>query len=106
MADMEHVVEARDLVKVFGDVRALDGFSVEIRKGESFGLLGPNGSGKTTFIRMIGGLVKPTSGDLRVLGHPVPRDAAKILPSIGYMTQLQALYNDLSVWENVHFFAV
>jgi ABC-2 type transport system ATP-binding protein len=105
MNDGEHVVEARDLVKTFGEVRALDGLSVDIRKGESFGLLGPNGSGKTTFIRMVAGLVKPTSGSLRVLGHALPADAAKMRPRLGYMTQLQALYNDLSVWENVQFFA-
>jgi ABC-2 type transport system ATP-binding protein len=105
MNNGEHVVEARDLVKEFGEVRALDGLSVEIRKGESFGLLGPNGSGKTTFIRMVAGLVRPTSGDLRVLGHAVPAEAAKVRPKLGYMTQLQALYNDLSVWENVEFFA-
>ena len=101
----EYVVEARDLVKSFGEVRALDGLSLEIRKGESFGLLGPNGSGKTTIIRMIAGLVRPTSGELRVLGHAVPQDAAKVRSKLGYMTQLQALYNDLSVWENVQFFA-
>ncbi len=105
MEASENVVEARDLVKTFGEVRALDGLSVEIRKGESFGLLGPNGSGKTTFIRMVAGLVRPTSGELRVLGYAVPQDAAKVRPRLGYMTQLQALYNDLSVWENVQFFA-
>ena len=105
MIDSDHVVEARDLVKQFGEVRALDGLSVEIRKGESFGLLGPNGSGKTTFIRMVAGLVRPTSGELRVLGHPIPSDSAQVRPMLGYMTQLQALYIDLSVWENVQFFA-
>ncbi|HKP51940.1 MAG TPA: ABC transporter ATP-binding protein [Chloroflexia bacterium] len=105
MADGDYVVEASGLVKHFGDVRALDGLDVGIRKGESFGLLGPNGSGKTTFIRMVAGLVRPTSGDLRVLGHSIPSEAVKVRPRIGYMTQLQALYTDLSVWENVQFFA-
>lgn len=99
------VVEAHKLVKQFGDVRALDGLDLCIRRGETFGLLGPNGSGKTTFIRMVAGLMRPTSGELRVLGHAVPADASKVLPRIGYMTQLQALYNDLSMWENVQFFA-
>jgi ABC-2 type transport system ATP-binding protein len=99
------VVEASKLVKLFGDVRALDGLDLSIRKGESFGLLGPNGSGKTTFIRMVAGLVRPTSGNLMVLGHPIPAEADKVRFRLGYMTQLQALYNDLSVWENIQFFA-
>jgi len=101
----EYVVEANGLVKLFGDVHGLDGLSVQVRKGESFGLLGPNGSGKTTFIRSVVGLVRPNSGELKVLGEPVPAQAPKVRPKIGYMTQLQALYNDLSVWENVQFFA-
>lgn len=99
------MVEARNLVKQFGDVRALDGLSLCIREGETFGLLGPNGSGKTTFIRMIAGLLSPTSGELHVLGYSVPAQVSKVLPRIGYMTQLQALYSDLSVWQNVQFFA-
>ena len=99
------VVEANSLVKTFGDVRALDGLDISIRKGELFGLLGPNGSGKTTFIRMVAGLVRPTSGSLTVLGHPVPAQADRVRFRLGYMTQLQALYNDLSVWENIQFFA-
>ncbi len=99
------MVEARNLVKQFGSVRALDDLSLCIRRGETFGLLGPNGSGKTTFIRMIAGLTPPTSGNLSVLGYPIPAQIGKVLPHIGYMTQLQALYNDLSVWENVQFFA-
>lgn len=101
----EAVVQARDLVKQFGEVRALDGLNLSIRNGESFGLLGPNGAGKTTFIRMIAGLVSPTSGGLTVLGHPIPAEAERVRYRLGYMTQLQALYNDLSVWENVQFFA-
>lgn len=101
----EDVVRADRLVKQFGDVRALDEFTLGIRKGESFGLLGPNGSGKTTFIRMIAALVVPTSGSLTVLGHRMPAEAPKVMYRLGYMTQQQALYNDLSVWENVQFFA-
>ena len=99
------VIEANGLVKQFGDVRALDGLDLTIRKGELFGLLGPNGSGKTTFIRMVAGLVRPTSGNLTVLGHPVPAQADKVRYRLGYMTQQQALYGDLSVWENIQFFA-
>ena len=98
------VVRAEGLSKRFGEVRALDEFSLCIRKGETFGLLGPNGAGKTTFIRAIAGLLKPTSGTLSVLGEPVPEHAVQVRPHLGYMTQLQALYNDLSAWENVQFF--
>ncbi len=104
-SDMEAAVEATELVKQFGEVRALDGLSLSIRRGETYGLLGPNGSGKTTFIRLIAGLVRPTSGTLRVMGYPVPAQVDRVLPHLGYMTQLQALYNDLSVWEHVQFFA-
>lgn len=100
-----HVVEVRQLVKRFGDVYALNGLSLQIRQGETYGLLGPNGSGKTTLIRTIAGLVHPTSGEVEALGYRIPQEASKILPKIGYMTQLSALYNDLSVWENVQFFA-
>lgn len=99
------VVQATNLVKDFGSVRALDGLSVCIHEGETYGFLGPNGSGKTTFIRTIAGLVKPTSGELHVLGENIPSHVDKVLPFIGYMPQLQALYTDLSVWENVQFFA-
>src|SRR5688500_2226192 len=99
------VVSASALVKVFGQVRALDGVDLKIRKGETFGLLGPNGSGKTTLIRMVAGILKPTSGRLSVLGSAMPAGADHIRPRIGYMTQKEALYNDLSVWENLQFFA-
>jgi ABC-2 type transport system ATP-binding protein len=100
-----NVVEAHALVKRFGEVRALDGFSIEVKRGETFGLLGPNGSGKTTFIRSVAGLLKPEGGSLQVLGHRLPTEAKEVRKRIGYMTQLHALYNDLSVWENVSFFA-
>ena len=99
------VVQATGLTKHFGKVRALDGVDIRIRKGETFGFLGPNGSGKTTFIRMVAGLLKPTSGKLSVLGSDMPSQAAHVRPQVGYMTQKEALYNDLSVWENVEFFA-
>ena len=98
------VIRAEGLTKRFGDVHALDNFGLCIRKGETFGLLGPNGAGKTTFIRAVAGILKPTGGKLTVLGEQLPERADSIRPRVGYMTQLQALYNDLSVWENIQFF--
>jgi ABC-2 type transport system ATP-binding protein len=98
------VVQADGLSKRFGDVHALDGLSLCIVKGETFGLLGPNGSGKTTFIRAVAGLLRPSGGTLTVLGEPLPERADRVRPRVGYMTQLQALYNDLSAWENIQFF--
>ena len=103
-APSDCVVRAEGLSKHFGDVRALDDFSLCIAKGETFGLLGPNGAGKTTFIRAVAGILRPSGGTLTVLGEPVPERADRVRPRVGYMTQLQALYNDLSVWENIQFF--
>lgn len=99
------VVQASNLVKDFGPVRALAGLDLCIKEGETYGLLGPNGSGKTTFIRMVAGLIKPTSGELSVLGSRVPAHVDKVIRLIGYMPQLQALYADLTIWENVQFYA-
>lgn len=82
---------------------AVNELTLQINEGEIFGLLGPNGSGKTTFMRMIVGLVKPTSGKITVLGHAV--SDKEQLAHIGYMTQAGALYNDLTVDENIEFFA-
>ncbi len=99
------VVETAGLVKQFGAVRALDGLDVTIPGGIIYGLLGPNGSGKTTLIRALVGLVRPDAGTVRVLGHPMPASGAAARPQIGYMTQAPALYSDLSVAENLDFFA-
>lgn len=100
------VTEASVLVDgvtcAFGQIKALDGLSLEIPRGVSFGFLGPNGAGKTTLIRVLVGLQKPHAGTALVLGRqPSPR----IAQQIGYMPQLPALYNELSVTENVGFFA-
>jgi ABC-2 type transport system ATP-binding protein len=89
--------------KNFGRVQALRDISLSITAGETFGLIGPNGSGKTTLLRLLLGLGAPTSGTVRVLGHPMPDH--KVASQIGYMTQSSALYGELSVRENLAFFA-
>ena len=96
-------VAAKGVRKRFGATQALAGLDLEIRTGEIYGLLGPNGSGKTTFIRCLAGLVRPDAGAISVLGR-TPRDAVGA-GRIGYMTQTAALYGDLSVDENLEFFA-
>ena len=96
-------IQAQDVRKRFGDVEALRGLDLEVRAGEIVGLLGPNGSGKTTFIRSLAGLVRIDGGVERVLGR-APRDAVAS-GLVGYMTQGPALYGELSVRENLAFFA-
>src|SRR4051812_30891588 len=96
-------VVARAVAKRFGAVEALAGLDIEVRTGEIYGLLGPNGSGKTTFIRCLAGLLRPDAGDVTVLGR-TPREAVSA-GRVGYMTQAPALYGDLSVEENLDFFA-
>ncbi len=98
-------VEVQDLTKRFGDFTAVDGVTFAVRPGEIFGFLGPNGAGKTTTIRMLSGLLKPTSGEACVAGHDVKTDTDAVKRGIGYMSQLFSLYGDLTVEENIAFFA-
>lgn len=98
-------VQTRGLRKTFGAVVAVEGLDLEIRRGEVFGMLGPNGSGKTTTIRMLCGLLTPTSGDATVVGHDLRSGQAGIRRSIGYMSQRFGLYDDLTVRENCRFYA-
>ncbi len=95
---------ASGLVKRFGAFTAVAGIDFEVRRGEIFGFLGPNGSGKTTTIRMMLGLLRPTDGHVEVLGFPVSEKAAHIRPHIGYMSQRFSLYNDLTVLQNLRFY--
>lgn len=97
-------VEVRGLVKRFGDFTAVDRIDFTVRVGEIFGFLGPNGSGKTTTIRMLLGLLKPTAGEARVLGFDIRHQAEEIRKQVGYMSQRFSLYNDLTVEENLDFY--
>ena len=105
MNEQAVVVEARALGKRFGAVAAVDGVSFEIRAGEIFGMLGPNGSGKTTAIRMLCGLLTPGAGSASVAGADVAREPELVKSRIGYMSQSFGLYRDLTVDENLEFYA-
>lgn len=98
------VIEAINLTKRFGQFTAVDGISFEVHKGEIFGFLGANGAGKTTAMRMLCGLSKPTSGYGQVAGFDINKHPEKIKENIGYMSQKFALYEDLKVWENLRLF--
>jgi ABC-2 type transport system ATP-binding protein len=102
--DNHLAIVARGLTKRFGDFTAVDGIDFEVRRGEIFGFLGPNGSGKTTTIRMMLGLLQPTAGTVEVLGVPVAERAKEIRPHVGYMSQRFSLYNDLTVLQNLRFY--
>jgi ABC-2 type transport system ATP-binding protein len=102
---MSDAVVAQGLRKTFGDLVAVEGLDLAIHQGEVFGLLGPNGSGKTTTIRMLCGLMVPTSGSATVVGHDVTREPEQIRRKIGYMSQRFGLYDDLTIAENMRFYA-
>lgn len=101
---MGHVVEIKNLTKKFGDFTAVDNISLSVEKGEIFGFLGPNGAGKTTTIKMLCGILMPTSGKGSVSGYDIISEQEKIKTVIGYMSQRFSLYEDLTVVENLEFF--
>ena len=102
---MAPAIEMIDLCKTFGTLRAVDHLSLEVKPGEIFGLLGPNGSGKTTTINMLSGLSIPTSGEVRVMGYEVRRHAREVRQILGAVPQETALYEELSAWANMEFHA-
>src|SRR5689334_9322857 len=102
--DAEVLLETRDLVRTFGDIRAVDGLSLKVHAGEMVGLVGSDGAGKTTAIRLMCGLLHPTSGSIQVAGYDLPAQVELAREHIGYLAQRFSLYPDLTVSENLEFF--
>lgn len=98
------IIDVKNLTKKFGTFTAVDGISFDVAKGEIFGFLGANGAGKTTAIRMLCGLSRPTSGGGSVAGFDINSEPENIKSHIGYMSQKFSLYSDLKVWENIRLF--
>jgi len=100
-----YIIETDNLIVEFPSVRAVDGVSIRVEEGEIFGLVGPDGAGKTTTIRVLATILKPTSGKVLLMGKDILRDARAVRGKIGYMSQKFNLYGDLTVEENLRFFA-
>ena len=104
-ADRPPALELEGLTRRFGTLTAVDGLSLVVGRGELFGLVGPDGAGKTTTLRMLAGVLRPSAGDARLLGVSVARDPERVKHSIAYMSQRFGLYADLTVAENLDFYA-
>ena len=102
---MEPIIETRGLTRRFGALTAVDHLDLSVERGEIFGLVGPDGAGKTTTLRMLCGLMGPSEGSARVAGHDVTHEAQAVKDQIGYMAQRFGLYGDLTVEENMIFYA-
>lgn len=100
-----HAIETNQLTKRFGDLAAVDGLTLGVAEGEIFGLVGPDGAGKTTVMRLLTAIMDPTSGEAKVAGCDIVREAETIKQRIGYMSQRFGLYPDLTVSENINFYA-
>src|SRR5690242_5028217 len=99
------VISVRDITKKFNHTTVVNHISLDVQKGEIYGFLGPNGSGKTTFLRMLCGLLHPTEGSGQCLGYDILKQSAQIKAHVGYMTQKFSFYEDLSIQENLDFVA-
>lgn len=102
---MNEAIKTSGLTKTFGDYKAVDGLNLEIKKGELFGIVGPDGSGKTTIMRLLTGIMEPTSGEAWVAGRSILTEGERIKERIAYMSQRFGLYEDLTVMENIEFYA-
>jgi len=98
-------IQTENLTRKFGEVTAVHRFNLSVRQGEIFGLVGPDGAGKTTLMRLLTGILSPTEGEAWVLGHSITHQAEVIKEKVGYMAQRFALYGDLTVRENIQFYA-
>lgn len=105
MPDNSTAIKTSGLTKIFGNYPAVDNLDLEIQKGELFGLVGPDGAGKTTIMRLLSAILDPTSGEAWVAGHSILNEGEKIKEKIGYMSQRFGLYEDLTVMENIFFYA-
>lgn len=105
MKDQGKIIEVKNLVKKFGNFVANDNLTFDVNIGEIFGFLGANGAGKTTAMKILCGLSKPTSGEVKIAGYDVYRQTEEIKKRIGYMSQRFSLYEDLTVFENIRFYA-
>src|SRR5512140_2403082 len=102
---MDPIITIENLSKRFGGITAVDGLALHVREGEMFGLVGPDGAGKTTTIRMLCGILVPTGGTASVLGYDIVKDPDRVKREIGYLSQRFSLYGDLTIDENIEFFA-
>lgn len=102
--DNEIIISVKDLTKEFGDFTAVKGISFDVYQGEIFGFLGANGAGKTTAMKMLIGIINPTSGQANVAGYDVHTQSEMVKKSIGYMSQKFSMYDDLTIKENISFF--
>ena len=99
------LIDVQNLHKAFGEVKAVDGIDLQVRAGEIYGLVGPDGAGKTTLLRLLCGALRATAGEALIAGYLVSRQVEKAREQIGYMPQRFAMYDELTVWENIRFFA-
>ncbi len=98
-------IHAENLCRTFASLTAVNRLNLKVERGEIFGLVGPDGAGKTTIMRLFSGILRPTGGEAWILGHSITREAEPLKEKIGYMAQRFALYEDLTVMENIHFYA-
>ena len=105
LSDKRNVIEVRELTKNYDGLAAVDHISFEVEEGEVFGFLGPNGAGKTTTVRMLTGVIRPSSGNVSIMGFDIRRDPIKAKQMMGVVPELSNAYNELSAWNNLQFMA-